>query len=234
VRRRGWSPVSTRCASRADEQRVRQAGLMATQVRGRRTRLGIRTTPLDAASITASQAPLAQLAEQRTLNPRVRGSSPWRRTRNPLLRPAISMVWAHRLAARAATRAATPLIRHLLGLRPRHLRHSARASGPSFLLPRGRPPAPRGCRCSWSARSGYGRESPSPRERGRFAPAAGSPRCAADRAAGPAADRRERAASGTHGSRREDRLGYRPGPCMSVTAPSSMATIAAGSAAYWP
>jgi hypothetical protein len=26
-------------------------------------------------------APLAQLAEQRTLNPRVRGSSPWRRTR---------------------------------------------------------------------------------------------------------------------------------------------------------
>jgi hypothetical protein len=29
-----------------------------------------------------SQAPLAQLAEQRTLNPRVRGSSPWRRTRS--------------------------------------------------------------------------------------------------------------------------------------------------------
>src|SRR5271169_3042366 len=27
-----------------------------------------------------SDAPLAQLAEQRTLNPRVRGSSPWRRT----------------------------------------------------------------------------------------------------------------------------------------------------------
>src|SRR5262245_65997605 len=27
-----------------------------------------------------SRAPLAQLAEQRTLNPRVRGSSPWRRT----------------------------------------------------------------------------------------------------------------------------------------------------------
>src|SRR5215472_8003 len=27
-----------------------------------------------------SLAPLAQLAEQRTLNPRVRGSSPWRRT----------------------------------------------------------------------------------------------------------------------------------------------------------
>ena len=31
-----------------------------------------------------SQAPLAQLAEQRTLNPRVRGSSPWRRTRTDL------------------------------------------------------------------------------------------------------------------------------------------------------
>src|ERR1700689_1980350 len=30
------------------------------------------------------QAPLAQLAEQRTLNPRVRGSSPWRRTRADL------------------------------------------------------------------------------------------------------------------------------------------------------
>ena len=29
-------------------------------------------------------APLAQLAEQRTLNPRVRGSSPWRRTRTGL------------------------------------------------------------------------------------------------------------------------------------------------------
>src|SRR3954471_24718340 len=28
----------------------------------------------------APLAPLAQLAEQRTLNPRVRGSSPWRRT----------------------------------------------------------------------------------------------------------------------------------------------------------
>src|SRR5580704_17093024 len=31
-----------------------------------------------------SDAPLAQLAEQRTLNPRVRGSSPWRRTRSDL------------------------------------------------------------------------------------------------------------------------------------------------------
>ena len=30
------------------------------------------------------KAPLAQLAEQRTLNPRVRGSSPWRRTRSDL------------------------------------------------------------------------------------------------------------------------------------------------------
>src|SRR5262249_55561709 len=31
-----------------------------------------------------ANAPLAQLAEQRTLNPRVRGSSPWRRTRTDL------------------------------------------------------------------------------------------------------------------------------------------------------
>ena len=30
--------------------------------------------------VVADRAPLAQLAEQRTLNPRVRGSSPWRRT----------------------------------------------------------------------------------------------------------------------------------------------------------
>src|SRR5689334_4469769 len=32
-------------------------------------------------TISQVSAPLAQLAEQRTLNPRVRGSSPWRRTR---------------------------------------------------------------------------------------------------------------------------------------------------------
>ena len=37
-----------------------------------------------------SQAPLAQLAEQRTLNPRVRGSSPWRRTRR-----SSRFVWAY-------------------------------------------------------------------------------------------------------------------------------------------
>ena len=39
----------------------------------------------DPVTITESQAPLAQLAEQRTLNPRVRGSSPWRRTRSDLV-----------------------------------------------------------------------------------------------------------------------------------------------------
>src|SRR5262249_7469606 len=38
----------------------------------------------DTVTITGLQAPLAQLAEQRTLNPRVRGSSPWRRTRADL------------------------------------------------------------------------------------------------------------------------------------------------------
>ena len=37
----------------------------------------------DTVSITAFQAPLAQLAEQQTLNLRVRGSSPWRRTSSP-------------------------------------------------------------------------------------------------------------------------------------------------------
>ena len=46
---------------------------------------GIRHAPAIAATITAfPDAPLAQLAEQRTLNPRVRGSSPWRRTRTDL------------------------------------------------------------------------------------------------------------------------------------------------------
>ena len=39
---------------------------------------------LRCATIAKSHAPLAQLAEQRTLNPRVRGSSPWRRTRTDL------------------------------------------------------------------------------------------------------------------------------------------------------
>src|SRR5215469_1735514 len=39
-------------------------------------------TAEDAVTIWNHFAPLAQLAEQRTLNPRVRGSSPWRRTRN--------------------------------------------------------------------------------------------------------------------------------------------------------
>src|SRR5258707_14465663 len=38
-----------------------------------------------AGSIAEVLAPLAQLAEQRTLNPRVRGSSPWRRTRPDLV-----------------------------------------------------------------------------------------------------------------------------------------------------
>ena len=44
----------------------------------------IGNAPAIAATITAFYAPLAQLAEQRTLNPRVRGSSPWRRTRTDL------------------------------------------------------------------------------------------------------------------------------------------------------
>ena len=37
--------------------------------------------PILASIWSVASAPLAQLAEQRTLNPRVRGSSPWRRTR---------------------------------------------------------------------------------------------------------------------------------------------------------
>jgi hypothetical protein len=36
------------------------------------------------ASIPEVRAPLAQLAEQQTLNLRVRGSSPWRRTHSDL------------------------------------------------------------------------------------------------------------------------------------------------------
>src|SRR5262249_58402990 len=44
--------------------------------------LAVTTGSADAVTITGLQAPLAQLAEQRTLNPRVRGSSPWRRTRS--------------------------------------------------------------------------------------------------------------------------------------------------------
>src|SRR5215472_3233025 len=48
-------------------------------------------------------APLAQLAEQRTLNPRVRGSSPWRRTRAelvflPFLMPMLQRWYGRRLA----------------------------------------------------------------------------------------------------------------------------------------
>ena len=46
--------------------------------------LGHSRRPWRSGTIAESQAPLAQLAEQRTLNPRVRGSSPWRRTRNDL------------------------------------------------------------------------------------------------------------------------------------------------------
>ena len=46
---------------------------------GRRRCAGSLQGP-DTVSITAFQAPLAQLAEQQTLNLRVRGSSPWRRT----------------------------------------------------------------------------------------------------------------------------------------------------------
>src|SRR6266851_572937 len=45
----------------------------------------IRSDGPNPANITAFSAPLAQLAEQRTLNPRVRGSSPWRRTRPDLV-----------------------------------------------------------------------------------------------------------------------------------------------------
>jgi hypothetical protein len=44
-----------------------------------------------------SDAPLAQLAEQRTLNPRVRGSSPWRRTRTDLGFPGLHPApWSYR------------------------------------------------------------------------------------------------------------------------------------------
>ena len=48
-------------------------------------RFGRKAVRLDSYCLTRHQAPLAQLAEQRTLNPRVRGSSPWRRTRPDLV-----------------------------------------------------------------------------------------------------------------------------------------------------
>jgi hypothetical protein len=52
---------------------------------GGRASCGIRDgTPIAATITGVLLAPLAQLAEQRTLNPRVRGSSPWRRTRSDL------------------------------------------------------------------------------------------------------------------------------------------------------
>src|SRR5215470_12295586 len=56
------------------------AGSWVTDGRRPRGRRLVRAARGNAVTITESQAPLAQLAEQRTLNPRVRGSSPWRRT----------------------------------------------------------------------------------------------------------------------------------------------------------
>jgi hypothetical protein len=60
------------------------AGLRRSRFAMCRVHPAIRYARQPFASITAVHAPLAQLAEQRTLNPRVRGSSPWRRTRNDL------------------------------------------------------------------------------------------------------------------------------------------------------
>ena len=75
------------------------------------------------------RAPLAQLAEQRTLNPRVRGSSPWRRTTErglelgklPVSRPRLCPQWTPgasqvpRLFRRGSVRARSTGIRHRPG-----------------------------------------------------------------------------------------------------------------------
>src|SRR5690242_10683737 len=59
-------------------------------------------------SFAAFLAPLAQLAEQRTLNPRVRGSSPWRRTRTDLpLSSGVHLIADH-VRGRAETRMRPP------------------------------------------------------------------------------------------------------------------------------
>src|SRR5262245_45246463 len=73
-RRRSWAGSSA-----ADG--LRQARPAVPRGRVGPGPLAVTTGGLDAVTITGLQAPLAQLAEQRTLNPRVRGSSPWRRTR---------------------------------------------------------------------------------------------------------------------------------------------------------
>ena len=49
--------------------------------------------PLRRLLTSTRYAPLAQLAEQRTLNPRVQGSSPWRRTPETIFDLGVLLLW---------------------------------------------------------------------------------------------------------------------------------------------
>jgi hypothetical protein len=80
-RRRSWGGSSA--ADRVPWYPARGAAAATARRRGRGWPT-VTAAGSDAVTITGLLAPLAQLAEQRTLNPRVRGSSPWRRTRPDL------------------------------------------------------------------------------------------------------------------------------------------------------
>jgi hypothetical protein len=143
-------------------------------------------------SMTRHHAPLAQLAEQQTLNLRVRGSSPWRRTNLfPGHARSARLPWCLRLQpgsnASSSNRLHSPP-------------SSSAASGSSAwsssscqsVLAIGAaasegPPAPHGCRRSSSARSGCGQGSPSPPGAARTEQPEGWPPYDGDHAAQPEA-----------------------------------------------
>jgi hypothetical protein len=83
---RGFPPYSP--AARVPERRLSTEFPQASSPgRGQPLRDGRPIRPSGRSLLTSARcqrAPLAQLAEQRTLNPRVRGSSPWRRTHDDL------------------------------------------------------------------------------------------------------------------------------------------------------
>ena len=85
--RRWWSAA----AGGTNRTRRRQAGAKYLRAGSRRGDLPCRQ-PDRVAHVAKRHAPLAQLAEQRTLNPRVRGSSPWRRTRFPWSAPCSALL----------------------------------------------------------------------------------------------------------------------------------------------
>ncbi len=142
-------------------------------------------------SMTRHHAPLAQLAEQQTLNLRVRGSSPWRRTNLfPGHVRSARLPWCLRLqpgsnassnrlhsppsssAASGSSAWSSSSCQSVLAI------GSAASEGP---------PAPHGCRCSSSARSGCGQGSPSPPGAARTDQPEGWPPYDGDHAAEPEA-----------------------------------------------